>query len=473
MSIPEPIFRQPLRAPGSDFTKPDRHPAIAVDEILITHKLKHRRGRRPDSRQENIALLNLAKVMVHSPNELIDTLLRMAMQLCKAGTAGLSILESQENGEQVFRWTNLAGAFSNKIGGTTPRHFSPCGLTLDRDAPQLFKYPGNYFQYLNGIELQIVEALVLPIHLGAQKPGTIWVVSFDDKIKFDSEDVRIMAVLAEFTACALRLNGSSQAARTAHLNSVEEIATHKVTETALRLNQSALEMTLQARATQLQQLSVRLMHLQDDERRHLARELHDSAGQYLAAIQMNLSSLHKSPAVAGPEKAKVADTMDLAERCSTEIRTLSYLLHPPLLDELGLSSALSIYVEGFAKRSQISVHLEISEDIGRLPGEAEMVVFRVVQQSLANIHKHSGSSRADIALKLDGHVVVLKVCDHGHGIPTAMLEAISTSGLHAGVGLTGMRERVIDMGGSFSLDSSTKGTTINVRLPFKPLRVPA
>src|ERR1700730_7437437 len=213
MSIREPIFRRRQPGPEPCFGGQDRPSATAVDEILITDKLKYRRRRRPDPRQENIALLNLAKVMVNSPNELIDTLLRMAMQLCKAGTAGLSILESLENGEQVFRWVNLAGAFSNKIGGTTPRHFSPCGLTLDCDAPQLFKYPGNYFQYLNGVDSQIVEALVLPIHLGAQKPGTIWIVSFDEKVKFDAEDVRIMAVLAEFTACALRLTGSLQADR--------------------------------------------------------------------------------------------------------------------------------------------------------------------------------------------------------------------------------------------------------------------
>ena len=113
MSIREPIFRRRPSGPEPCFNGPDRPPTTAVDEILITDKLKYRRRRRPDPRQENIALLNLAKVMVNTPNELIDTLLRMAMQLCKAGTAGLSILESLENGEQVFRWVNLAGAFSN------------------------------------------------------------------------------------------------------------------------------------------------------------------------------------------------------------------------------------------------------------------------------------------------------------------------------------------------------------------------
>ena len=469
MSIPEPIFPRRSQDPGQIFPGQDRPQATAVDEILITDKLKYRRRRRSDPGQENLALLNLARVMVNSPKELIDTLLRMAMQLCKAGTAGLSIQESLENGEQVFRWTKLAGAYSHKVGDTTPRHFSPCGLTLDRDAPQLFKYPGNYFRYLKGGDLQIVEALVLPIHLGSQTPGTIWILSFDEKVKFDAEDLRIMGVLAEFTAYAFRLTGSSLADRAAHLNSVEELATHKVTETALRLNQTNLEVTLEVRAAQLQQLSVRLMTLQDDERRHLARELHDSAGQYLAAIQMNLGSLHRSPAIVGADKAKVADAMDLAERCSSEIRTLSYLLHPPLLDELGLSSALAAYVDGFAKRSGIAVQLEISEDFGRLPTETEMVLFRVVQQSLANIHKHSGSARAYITVNLAGPVVLLKIWDHGQGISAAILKVISTSGLHAGVGLTGMRERVIDLGGSFAIDSSLQGTTIDVKLPFLPL----
>lgn len=440
--------------------------AAALEEILITPELKTRPHRRPNAHRENIALLDLARVMVNSPGDLTGALLQMAMELCKAGTAGLSILEKTASGEQVFRCTNLFGRLSKNVGGSTPRHSSPCGITLDRDAPQLFKYPGDYFPYLNTINMPIVEALVIPIFMGVERPGTLWVVSFDEKIQFDSEDVRIMTVLSEFTACALRLTDSSEADRTAQRKGVEEIATRRATETALRLNQSIMEIDLDVRAAQLQQLSVSLMNLQDEERRRLARELHDSAGQYLAAIQMNLSSLQKSPALLGSDKLKVVDAIELAEQCITEIRTISYLLHPPLLDELGLTSALSMYVEGFAKRSEIGVELEIPSSVGRLPGGIETALFRVVQQSLANIHKHSGSSRASISVSSDTEHVVLKIRDYGCGIPAATLQGISSGGSQPGVGLTGMRERITAMGGDFGIESSDNGTMIEVRIPL-------
>jgi two-component system, NarL family, sensor kinase len=156
--------------------------------------------------------------------------------------------------------------------------------------------------------------------------------------------------------------------------------------------------------------------------------------------------------------------MDMAKLCTTEIRTISYLLHPPLLDETGLRSAISWYVEGFAERSGISVEVQIPENLGRLPSETETALFRVVQQSLANIHRHSGSPVAVIRIEVDDHAVNLEIRDEGHGFSPEVLTGF-LSGTHLlGVGMAGMRERVRDMGGSFDVRSSDKGASIHVSL---------
>jgi signal transduction histidine kinase len=396
---------------------------------------------------------------------LIDTLLRTSLELCSAGTAGLSLLETPAEGEQIFRWTNVAGALGKQLGGTTPRHFSPCGVTLDRNAPQLFNYPGRLFQYFNGFDFTIVEALVMPVDLGGERPGTIWILSHDEEVKFDSEDARIMTGLAEFTACALRLTRQSETRRTARVEGEKKIAAHKRTEATLRKTQASMEVDITAHAAQLRQLSASLLKAQDEERRHLARELHDSAGQYLAGIQMNLSALLRpNSGLEDAARERLADSLDMAKVCTSEIRTMSYLLHPPLLDEMGLGSAIAWYAEGFAQRSGVRVDVEIPETLPRLPSEIETTLFRVVQQSLANIHRHSGSAMAMIRISIDEDSVGVEIRDEGRGISSEILAGFRSGTRLLGVGLAGMRERIRDMGGSFEIDSSEKGTSIQVAL---------
>jgi signal transduction histidine kinase len=251
----------------------------SLEDILITDKLNSRRRRKANSHYENIALQSLARVMATSPKELVDALLRLALKLCNAGTAGLSLLEIPAEGDQVFRWTNVAGALSKHVERITPRNFSPCGLTLDHNAPQLFAQPARYFQYLGEVNVPIVEVLVIPIYVADQSPGTIWIVSHEEEVHFDSEDSRIMTVLAEFTSCAIRLTHACEIEHQARVTGEKEIAEHKKTEELLRQTQSGLESLVDARTAQLQQLSVRLMASQDDERRRIARELHDSTGK--------------------------------------------------------------------------------------------------------------------------------------------------------------------------------------------------
>jgi signal transduction histidine kinase len=216
----------------------------------------------------------------------------------------------------------------------------------------------------------------------------------------------------------------------------------------------------------LRELTSRVLKMQDDQARRIARDLHDSAGQYLAAIQMNLSAIERdsSPLTASQVK-RVSDSIEMVRCCTTEIRTMSYLLHPPLLDEMGLASALAVYAEGFAERSGIRVELDISRDFERLPTDIETALFRIVQQSLANIHRHSGSRTAAIVVTHDAEEITLKISDEGHGIAPEALREINSGTRLTGVGIAGMRERARIMKGRFYISSSPRGTTIEINLP--------
>jgi signal transduction histidine kinase len=216
-------------------------------------------------------------------------------------------------------------------------------------------------------------------------------------------------------------------------------------------------------STHLRDLSYRMMQIQDNERRHIARELHDSAGQLLAGLAINLSSIVQRAKLRAPELAKEAgEGQELVRELSQEIRTTSYLLHPPLLDETGLPGALLWYIQGLNERSELDITLEIPEDFGRLSGEMELVIFRIVQECLTNVHRHSGSKLARIGLSRIGQIVSIEVQDEGKGIAPEKLLEIQSQG--AGVGIRGMRERVIRYGGDLTIQSGSWGTKILVRV---------
>ena len=218
----------------------------------------------------------------------------------------------------------------------------------------------------------------------------------------------------------------------------------------------------------LGELTARLLHLQDEERRRIARELHDSAGQTLAALSMNLASVGAELERLSKTASVVADSAALVTDMSTDIRTISYLLHPPLLDEAGLCSALTWYIKGFSERSKIDVALIIPDDFGRLPGDLETAIFRVVQECLTNIHRHSGSSTAKISITREGHQIQVRVSDRGKGIAPQKRKEISSSAIaNPGVGIRGMRERLRQLGGTLDVysDGEGKGTIITAKLP--------
>ena len=211
----------------------------------------------------------------------------------------------------------------------------------------------------------------------------------------------------------------------------------------------------------LRRLAGRLLQLQDAERRKFSRELHDSLGQYLAAVKMNLEMFASQR-----KDSLLTEAVQLLDQSIAETRTISHLLHPPLLDEVGLSSAARWYLEGFAQRSGTEVKVDLPEDAGRLPKPVALGLFRVLQESLTNIHRHSNSAKAEVALELYPDRVLLKVRDYGKGVPPELLENFRMDGTSTGVGLAGMRERIRELGGQLSVQRCAPGTAIFVTMPL-------
>jgi signal transduction histidine kinase len=215
----------------------------------------------------------------------------------------------------------------------------------------------------------------------------------------------------------------------------------------------------------LRVLSGRLIQMQDDERRRIARELHDSAGQILIALKLNLEHIQRKLQQLGPEAQKMSETLGLIDQLTREFRTISHLLHPPLLDELGLVSAVRWFVEGFSDRARIPVSLELVSDFGRLSRDLETTIFRIVQECLTNIHRHSKSSSAKIRIVREETNVIVEVQDFGKGIAPSAAEGDARP-VTVGVGIQGMRERVRQLGGRFELISDPSGTTIRATIPL-------
>ena len=297
----------------------------------------------------------------------------------------------------------------------------------------------------------------------------------------DGSLVDISLTISPVRSSAGRVIGASKVAR--------DITARKQIEQALRESEERardladkLDMEVRARTEeleernaeiveqteQLRRLSTRLMQSQDDERRRIARELHDSAGQYLAALGMSIEAARRSAGVLPPTAAeKLNEASEIVARCSSEIRTLSHLLHPPLLEELGLASAIEWYVEGFASRSGVKVELQIPQKLKRLDEPVELALFRVLQECLTNIHRHSGSNWAMVKVEADSNQVSLEICDRGKGIAKPEQGAPAAPPKRLGVGINGMRERLKDLGGTLEIDSTKRGTRARATIPLR------
>ncbi len=299
------------------------------------------------------------------------------------------------------------------------------------------------------------------------------------RVRKDGTKLEISLTISPVRDAAGKIIGASKIARDISARKRVERELHE-SEQRFRTLADALDTQVQFRtqelrrrnadilqqSEQLRELSGRLMSTQDEERRRIARDLHDSAGQNLAVLAMTVARL-EDEAKCDPARLSqtVKEVRDLIEGLSQEIRTTSYLLHPPMLDEFGLRSALGMYLEGLEQRSGLSIELNIPADFGRLAPEVELAIFRLVQECLTNIHRHSGSKTAVIRINRESDKIYAEVQDHGKGMSPERFAEVQSQGAGVGVGIRGMRERIRQARGELTVDSNALGTTIAAVFP--------
>jgi signal transduction histidine kinase len=430
---------------------------ISLESILRTEELRRRPSRPPDYQKENGALLALSNALADTPRTVLQTLAGTILEVCHSGSAGISLLSKDDGGER-FCWPAIAGAWKPHIGGGTPRNFGPCGDVLDRNTPLLFGNVALRYTYFQPVTPAVEEALLVPFYVEGKAVGTIWAVAHGPRRKFDAEDERLMLSLGRFASSAYQILASLDA-----LNL--EMVQREKAEASLRLSNTKLESLIETRTGALRRLTVSLLQSQDEERRRFGRNLHDSIGQYLTIIKMDLDAMNGLGRDDLTQPELVSQCLTAVNECLKETRTMSYLLHPPLLDEAGFESAARWYVDGFAQRGGIQAKLKFPEKMNRLPRPVELALFRILQESLTNVHRHSGSPTVEVEIEVDAGVVSLAVRDGGRGIPERVLDQFRESGI-AGIGLAGMRERVTDLGGELRVQSNAKGTLLQATIPL-------
>jgi len=348
---------------------------VALSTILCTEELYRRPARPRDYAKENYALVALAQALADSPSTILQTLADMILDIFEAGSAGISLLTTGDNGKRFF-WPAISGKWKPYVGGGTPRDFGPCGDVLDHDTPLLFRHIERRYTYFKPITPPVEECLLVPFYVSGKAVGTIWAVAHDDRCKFDAEDERLMSSLGKFASSAYQVVSSLDAlksqlderalAATELRNSENQLhVLFDGLENEVRIRTRQLEernSEILQQAEQLRDLSNRLLQSQDDERRRIARELHDSTGQVLTVLGLNLAAIMPGVKRHPVIRKFMEESLDLIHQLSSEIRTMSYLLHPPLLDLTGLSGAIQWYVAGLAERSGLSIEVETSDD---------------------------------------------------------------------------------------------------------------
>jgi signal transduction histidine kinase len=234
----------------------------------------------------------------------------------------------------------------------------------------------------------------------------------------------------------------------------------------LRHSRSELELLVVERTAELQSLSQRLLRVQDEERRRVARDLHDSTGQTLTALKICVDLLQRKLGKDKRTYDEVSGIARLVDEALQEIRTTSYLLHPPMLDEAGFTSAAQWYIKGFSQRSGMKVRMDFSPEVARMPETIEIALFRVLQESLTNVHRHSGTSEVDVRFRRDTQAAMLEVRDYGRGMPKEWLGRLGPPAQDSGVGLAGMRERLNELRGGLEIEGAEPGMRLRAVVPL-------
>jgi PAS domain S-box-containing protein len=453
---------------------PFRTPAGQVAQLAVTRDVSDRKRSERDlanaARQQK-ALFHLAD-RLHRAASLHDVYTAATDAICEAlQCERASILLYDHAGIMRFvSWRGLSDAYRSAVEGHSP-------WKIDDPDPRPVCIENVHSAALDDGLLKVVSAegivalAFIPLVSDNRLIGK-FMMYFSNAHDFTGDELEVSLTIARQLAFGIERKQADQALRQSEerFRTLSETLDAEVRVRTRQLEQRSRE--LMQHSDQVRDLSRQLLQTQDNERRHFARELHDSAGQTLTVLSMALSQLQQRAAALDPELASQVEASEqLVQQLHQEIRTTSYLLHPPLLDESGLASALAWYTQGLAERTPLKINLDIPHDLERIPKQMELGVFRVVQECLTNIHRHSGATDALIRISRSNGTLSLEVADNGKGIPADKLAEIQLKG--TGVGIRGMRERVGQFQGEMKIESGPSGTKILVSLPVPVSQQPS
>jgi signal transduction histidine kinase len=408
----------------------------ALDEVLITRELARRPARAPDHEAEARTLGMLARSLADAPTRVMQKVADAAMTLCRADSAAVGTVERAREGAS-FRWHAVAGTFPSRLAEQTPFDSSPAGVAVRSGEVQLYERAERHLPALRGAIAHIHESLVAPWRIDGASAGTLWVLAYHSDRQFDAEDARLLASLANFASAAWQ------------------------TLLALETRHRAVAESSSARIALRSQLSL----AEEGERRRLARDLHDEVGQHLTALGLGLQALSDVAPPGSDVDRRATQLRALTDTLGRELHALSVRLRPRALDDFGLEAALHSYAEEWARQSGIAIHVQARGASARLSPSAESAVYRIVQEALTNVARHSGAARAGVVLERREGYIHLVVEDDGRGFDPEHATLPLADRL-LGLGLLGMRERTALVGGTMDIESTPgKGTTVFVRFP--------